>query len=34
MALENMYLISIKASIRKKENIFEGDMVNVKFQFR
>lgn len=28
---ENIYLISIKSSIRKKENIFDGDDVSITF---
>ena len=31
---ENVYLLSIKASVRKKEQIFEGDLVAVSFKFR
>ena len=31
---EKAYLLSIKAAVRKKENIFEGDIVSVKFRFR
>jgi hypothetical protein len=31
---EGVYLLSIKSQIRKKEDIFEGDMVEVSFKFR
>lgn len=31
---ENVYLISVKASVRKKEQIFEGDIVSIQFKFR
>lgn len=31
---ENVYLISIKASVRKKEQLFEGDKISVQFKFR
>ncbi len=31
---ENTYLLSIKAVVRKKEEIFDGDTVNIKFNFR
>lgn len=31
---EKTYLVSLKASIRKKEQIWEGDMVEIKFKFR
>lgn len=31
---ENVYLLSIKAKVRKIEDIFDGDIVNIKFQFR
>ncbi len=30
----NAYLLSIKASVRKKENIWEGDEVNISFQIK
>jgi|SRR3989344_3100454 len=31
---ENTYLISIKAKIRNKEQIFEGDQISISFTFR
>ncbi len=31
---EGVYLISIKESIRKKEEILEGDILDVGFSFR
>ena len=30
---ENIYLLSIKADIRKKEKIFDGDFVKIDFKF-
>lgn len=31
---ENVYLLSLKASVRKKEQLFEGDTVSIQFKFR
>ena len=31
---EGVYLISIKVSVRKKEQIFDGDEVNISFNLR
>ncbi len=31
---EGVYLLSIKASVRKKEQVFEGDLVKIKIVFR
>ncbi len=31
---EGVYLLSIKSQVRKKEDIFEGDTVEVSFKFR
>ncbi|MDQ3075876.1 MAG: DUF1905 domain-containing protein [bacterium] len=32
--ISGSYLLSVKASVRKKENIWEGDTVNINFTFR
>jgi len=32
--LSGIYLLSVKASIRKKENIWEGDVVKISFKIK
>ena len=32
--ISGLYLLSVKASVRKKENIWEGDVVKISFSLR